>query len=58
MKTGFLPWPPRGTDPSSAMTTAPSPTVGESRERAPMSREGTTGRPAVGTTNPENSTSR
>ena len=40
------------------MTTAPSGTVGESRERAPMSREGTMNGPAVGTTNPENSTSR
>jgi hypothetical protein len=48
-----------GTAPSNGMTTAPSPTVGESRERAPMSREGTTATgPAAGTTNPENSTSR
>jgi hypothetical protein len=48
-----------GTAPSNGMSTTPSPTIGESRERAPMSREGTTTTgPAVGTTNPENSTSR
>jgi hypothetical protein len=41
------------------VTAAPSRTVGESRERGPMSREGTTTTGlVVGTTNPENSTGR